>query len=339
MPTRDGRSKGSPIAAADRILYIIPTHHLYDQVALLIETLSAGGGRILLHPNPGGERWKGTAVARLVRDERAHVVRRPVRVRWGDASFFEALLQSYEEALEMDTWDWAVTLSGQDFPLRPPWEHTERLASNPHDAWLDVKRVPLDGFDSRPDFGPSVTEVVRRHAFSYWFIQSDSVRRVPVRAKHAGILTYRKAADDILAFGVRTSTATRLDRQFGEGLHVGSSWMDLRRHIVEHVVRRIRAERPLRRFSRWTLFPEETVLPSLVMESALDPNPANDNRYVYWREPESGRTAVITPARLQDAFKTGAFLGRKFDFRAQPDVARDLMGRLTASSASAADSA
>ena len=308
-----------------RVLYVILTHHRYDQVAALVELLASGGGQVLIHPNPAAEPWEGTPTGRLVRDGVARVVRAPVAVTWGNATIFHAVLRSWEEALEYDDWEWGAHLSGQDFPLLAPRDHAALLGESTHDAWLDVKRVPLDGNDERPGFGAPNDEILKRHAFTYFFLRGRLAARVPVRAKHAGVVTYRKASDDMLAFGVRTFTASGLDRLFGRGLHFGSSWMDLRRDVIEHVLWRIRNERRVGRLASRTIHPDETILPSLVMEAAGDPNSRDNHRYVKWLDDESGHTSVIGPEDLEAALASGAFLGRRFDFRAHPDVLETLL--------------
>lgn len=314
-----------PAAPAD-LLYLVVAHRGYDQVHDLIRTLKGSGADVLLHLSTNAAPWRHTAVGELVGSGEVATVPRPAEVAWGDPSIYDAILRGFAQALQLPGWEWLVTISGQDFPVRPPTDLAEHLRTTPHDAFLEGRPLLAR---SAGDVGISLDEARLRYCHRHRFFRSS--RPALSRGYGSGPFHVRRAGPTLTAAGRRHRSPEQLDRLFGAGFHVGSSWTELRRPVVEHVVERSRYDERIRDLWTHSLFPEEGILPSLVLEAAAHPEPSGATRFISWSHSVGGHPDLVDVALLEDALASGAYLARKFDFDLHPEVRGRLLAALGAS--------
>lgn len=253
----------------------------------------------------------------------------PTPVTWGDWSIADAILRPLGWLVDHDDFDWAVVISGQDYPIMPVREIEADLARSEADAL--IRHAPIDaawaGNEGR----------LRYLSRMYVMPNLPGTQRIPARARRvvrgAGFVLGRFESR-VWFRSVRPMGRVVIGRRVrrpplpAERLHGGSDWFSLNRRAARIVVERAREEGPLVQHLRHTLAPSEaffhTVLanePGLVLDG--------DNRRYILFEPGSAHPITLGAGDVEAAAANGAHFARKFDLATEPG-ALDAADRLRA---------
>src|SRR5947209_2954967 len=145
------------------VAYLITSYKLPEQVLRLVSLLREGSpdARIFVHHDDRRISLDDTGL-------KAHGVGRivpPSPVAWGEASQLAMLLRSMRWMLDRADFEWLVSLSGQDYPIRPVPQIEQSLMTNPVDGFIETRKC------DRPALGGTVDEFAGRYHFRW--------RRVP----------------------------------------------------------------------------------------------------------------------------------------------------------------
>ncbi|MDQ2909464.1 MAG: beta-1,6-N-acetylglucosaminyltransferase [Actinomycetota bacterium] len=277
-----------------RIDYLIRAHTAPAQLARLVERLDEGDARFYVHVNRLTDDETFGAMQEGLRG-RDNVVWLPrVACYWGGFSLLQATLVGIEGILARgDPPDYALLLSGQDYPLRPPRELEAFLEARRGRSFLHNFRLPAEE----------------------WAGEGGGLNRV--RYPHFERIRYK-------------THLLRLPfpRRFPPGLepYGGMALWALTGDALAAVMRFV-AERPdVLRFFRRTKMPDELFFQTIVLSTPLATTVENELlHYVDWSA-GSAHPATLRAADLPMLRASGKLFARKFDASVDSEIL-DLLDR------------
>ena len=280
------------------LAYVIRAHHRPSQLGRLVERLAGNG--VSFHVHVSGITSEETyADMREALDGRRDVewVDR-VKTYYFGWSMVEGTLSGLRSAVARDPGH-VVTVSGQDYPLKPPDEIASRLAAHEGASFVHHYSLPTKAW-AREDDG------MRR--IRYYWLDGMRVRGRPVR----------------LPF---------VRRRFPAGLepYGGSAWVALSGEAARYVLRFVEENPDVVRFFRNTLIPDELFVQTVLLNSPLRDRIVNEEvHYVDWSADQtSPKTLTVEDFPVLAA--SDKLLARKFDFKEDAAVLdlidRELLGR------------
>ena len=229
-------------------------------------------------------------------------------VGWGDLAYVRMILDALEATARATGADWVVTVSGQDYPLRPIGELEYHLAASQHQAlladswWLDLDAAPA----------PPRDEFFRRYRYRHYPMARGPARLI---GRALGRLAYQRSmpagSPDLL--GLRPPR-----HPFGPGLrcHVSSDWLMVDRRAIESLVRFARDNgAAMRHYARTAMPSESFFATALASDPAISVSHAP--RAIRF-QPGAAHPDTYGEEDVPDLLASGAYLARKFDERAAP---------------------
>lgn len=259
-----------------RIAYIISAYKLPAQLERLIRRLAAPSATFLVHV----DRKTSRAVHREMVERTAAlaVTFLPRHVsHWGAFGHVRASLAGIDDLVRSgDAFDYAVLLTGQDYPLRPTSGIARTLAEADGRSFMSNWTLPY------APWGP---------------------RGGLERIEDWHFVTYRRAH---VALPLRRSLPAGLE------LHGGGAYWCFSRALVHFVHEFVQSRPDVARFFEHVLIPDELFFQTIVMSSHLRDTVENENlRYIDWsREPAP---VVLGVDDLDAMLASGKLFARKFD--------------------------
>jgi hypothetical protein len=299
--------RGNP---GDRVVYLVLSHVHPPQVVRLVRLLRTGSDQshVLLHHDESSTHLDPRLLAGL---DNVHLLpHQPIT--WGTFSWVDVVLRSIRWALENLDFDWLVLLSGQDYPIRPVPEIERFLAATEYDGFL--KGFPLQ---SRPE---TAGEDLQRYLYRYYRIPLGSglvSRSVGPRGRGEDLARKIRGAQPLMSLkrgpsglyvGIR-----RLGVPFDEGFrwYRGSTWFTLSRKGVAVLNRFARTNRRLMRYFRRMWIPEESFVPTVILNQPDLRVHLDHLRFIRFR---GGRHPdVLTIRDAEEVLSSNKHFGRKFD--------------------------
>lgn len=262
-----------------RVAYVVVVHKDAPQIVRLVRALATPSSTFVVHVDRrAGPALRGEIEALL--DGAADLAFvEPHRCYWGGFGMVRAALKGLDALVgRNDPFDYAVLVSGQDYPLRPASEIESFLRDAGRSSFLNAFPLP------RPDgWGPrgGLDRVEDWHL-------------VNRRALHLRLPRPRRLPLGLAPFG-------------------GSAWWCLQRDVAVHVQRFSRANPRVVRFFEHALHPSELFFQTVIMNSPHASSVVDDSlRFVKWadaaRSPET-----LTMDDLDDILASAALIARKFD--------------------------
>ncbi len=277
-----------------RVAYIVSAYKLPAQLARLLARLEGRGTTFVAHVD---RRTSRSVFEEMVeRTRRLDVTFLPRhRSPWGSFGHVQTTLEGISYLLESEiAFDYAVLLTGQDYPLRSPRAIERFLA-----------------------------EAEGRSFMSSWPLPH------PPWGRHGGLDRLTRWHRVLGPRRARVSLPARRRLPAGLAPYGGSPYWCFSRAAVEYVQRFVTEKPELVRFFRHVYIPDELMFQTILMNSALRDAIVNDNvRYVEWgREPAP---AILTRADLPAMLQSGALFARKFDETVDPVVLDELDAHIDA---------
>jgi hypothetical protein len=292
-----------------RVAYLIQSHKGIDQLDRLVSTLTELDPGCLVDVShdragePGAEalsRHPGTAVH--LEDGgrgRFHNV-----ARW---------LAAADRVGEAGGADYVVTLSGQDYPVRPPADLHAALAAS-GDGFLEQfpvlgpgSRWPVREGRSRYAFrwydGPAVGATGKRRL--HWI---QAVNRIQP-------LVRVNVSYDRLRIGVRGARLPADLTCWGGSVFTSLSW-----RAVEHVRTVARRRVDVMAWARSSLVIEEAFFQTVLLSDGRFRFEPSSRRYYRFSAGNLGSPAVLSPDDMPEALASGAFFARKLDLATRPET-------------------
>ena len=275
-----------------RIAYIVSAYKRPEQFARLVRHLGRSSPAIAVHVDAKTARRDFDAmVAGVDGIPGVHFVSRH-RCYWGGFGHVRASLKGIDYLVESGVeFDYAVLLTGQDYPLRGADDLRRFFDAAEGRSYLSHWRLPFAPWGARG----GLDRLEQRHVLG------------PART-HLRLPGRRRLPDGLEAFG-------------------GSPYWALARPVVEWLHGFVRGRPDVVRFFEGVYVPDELFFQSIVLSSEHAESVVDDNlRYIDWRATPAPK--VLTTDDLPAMLASGALFARKFDTDVDSDVLDALDRRL-----------
>jgi hypothetical protein len=274
------------------VVVAILSHRDPPLLSRLVDRVLEGQRTVaVVHHDPRGEPH------RLQESDRVRLVQDPAPCDWGRMSQALGMYRCIAGARSLvPDVEWVLLVSGQDYPAQS-MSATERfLADSDADALMRHFEVP-------PTAQPGETAWQRRCRQRYLRrVRIPLSRRsVPAVRRHPFDETYR--------------------------LHIGDTWVNLRRPAIDHLIEQFERRADVRRYLDRCSNPDEALIPTLMLNGATEMRVVGERRrYIRWVE---GRPhpETLDLSDYEDIRRSGDFFARKVDSA----VSAQLMDALDAS--------
>lgn len=261
-----------------RIAYVVPVHRDPDQVARMIRRLATPSAQFVVHvdrrADPSVRHGIGAGTEAL---PVAFV--EPHRCYWGGFGMVRAALKGIRHLVDEGVeYDYAVLLSGQDYPLRTAREIELFFGDAGGNSYLDAFALPRpDGWGPRGGLDRVEDwHLIRRRALH---VQLPRARTLPAGLKPYG----------------------------------GDAWWSLARPMVEYIDWFVRENPAATHFFEHALHPSEVFFQSIVMSSPLAGTIVPESlHYIRW-EGDAANPVTLGVADLDAMLGSGMLFARKFD--------------------------
>jgi hypothetical protein len=235
-----------------------------------------------------------------------------IRVYWGGFSIVEATLRLLRKAVDEGEFQYAVLLSGQDFPIKSN-RHIESFFEA-HDGKEFISYTPLPTKEWG-GWGPFIME-----RFEYYW-RVDGVRRMLEMTGSKRLQRWGWSAYSRL-----TTSANRyipsLKRKFLPGIapYGGATWFAISSRCATYVLNYLLEHPEYCRFFARTLVPDELFLQTLILNSPFRDHVTNDAlRFTDW-ETGAPSPRVLTCDDFDRLIASDSLYARKFDSTKSPDI-------------------
>jgi core-2/I-Branching enzyme len=280
------------------VAYIVISHRNPGQVLRLVHALREGpGARVLVRHDPRGEPLD----TKDLEDAGAEPIEDRIKVRWGGWSQLRLILSCLSEAAARHDPDWALILSGQDYPLRPLPEIEADLDDSPADARLGAVRQVED---RRPAAGED--EFFLRCRYRH-YARPRVIRSLPHRIRP---LIYSRELPPLV--GVRRLQPGPLT------FFASADWLTLGRAGLRTVLAAAEDRRLMRHFRRVAV-PSESFFASVLLGDPSLIVERDNRRFAPFPHGAPSPETLTTPD-YDRMLASGADFARKFDATLDPHV-------------------
>jgi hypothetical protein len=292
------------------VCYFIQSHRDPSQVVRLARTikLSSPYCQVLISHDYSSSYLDRDLLADLAG---VHVIARSRKAERGRFSIFQVFLDALDWLFENGvSFDWLVYLSGQDYPVQPLGEVEQFLAETEHDGFMQYwnavehDRNPWGGANGR-----------NRYYFRYYHLPRGIHGLV---RRSAGVLGKLGRPLPLRFSGRMLGLAPRWI-PFNEDFtcYGGFIWCTLSRPCLDYLRRYLRENPKLVEHYRRTLFPEESLLASVLLNSRQFSLCNDSKRYVEFRK-SWGR--VLADVDFGTITNSEYHFARKFDSTENEDL-------------------
>jgi hypothetical protein len=275
-----------------RVAYIVLSHRHPEQVLRLVSALAEGpGARVLVRHDQRGSRLPTAEIEAAggepVEDE--------IEFGWGGWSQLEVIVSCLSEAVARHDPDWALILSGQDYPLRPLAAIEADLERGGSDARLGAVR---EVERRRPPAGED--EFFLRCRYRH-YTRPRAMGHLPTALRP---LVYARDLPPLV--GVRRLAPPPLR------LHASADWLTLGRRALATALAAASDRRLVRHFRRVAV-PSESFFASVLLSDPSLTVERDHRRFAAFPGPGSPHPETLTSADLERMLASGADFARKFD--------------------------
>jgi hypothetical protein len=276
----------SPRSIFMRVAYIILAHSNFDMLRRLVFRLNNRHTVFAIHIDARAD--DRDFFGSLGLSNVCQVSRLPCY--WGSYNIVAATVLSVRLLLERCDFDYAVLLSGSDYPIKNPLHVIDFLSENRGKEFIESFSL----LDEENPWSDNVGryQSLSRISFRYWRYRSR-VFKIPFRRKWPGSVEP----------------------------HGGSQWWALSRQCLEACIGRLNEDRAIERFFRTTYIPDELFFQTVIAGTKYAEKVTNKNlHFVDWGNPNPSVPATMT-IEYQDTLRNSdKFFARKFDIARDPKI-------------------
>lgn len=279
-----------------RIAYIISAYKYPDQLVRLVRRLDDQGATFFIHMDKKSDTpIYQRAVAGLNDLPNVYFLKRH-RSYWGGFGHVAASIKGLNELSRRHiAFDYAVLLTGQDYPIKMNTQIKDFLKNSTGMSYLDYAELPDDG-------------PVSRHRIDYWHLRFG---------KHLAFPTRRGFRSRPLSLIWRVLISLfPWKRRFPTGFHpyVGSSYWCLSEECVSYITDFIAQNRAFVAFFRYVDIPDELFFHTLILNSPWREKVINASlTYFDWTNPAAGLPAILGQGDFEKLRHSSKLFARKFD--------------------------
>jgi hypothetical protein len=282
------------------VVYVVISHRNPEQVVRLVRVLREGpSSRVLVRHDPRGEKLERERIEAAGGEP----LEDRIKMRWGGWSQLKLILACLKEAAERHDPDWALILSGQDYPLRPLADIEADLDASPADARLgSVRRVETQ----RPAAGDD--EFFLRCRYRHY----ARPRAFPSALLPGSLRPLAYARDLPPLIGVRRTVPAPVT------FFASADWLTLGRAGMGAVLAASRHRRLMRHFRRVAV-PSESFFASVLLGDPSLIVEQDDRRFASFAQ-GAAHPDTLTSKDYDRLLASGADFARKFDVTADSRV-------------------
>lgn len=271
-----------------RIAYIILAHHRPESVVRLIRRLYAHDHGFFVHYNARSSDPEFQRLTNGLRDLKNVKFLERQKCLWGDSGIVRAAISGIYELARMDfVYDYAILLTGQDYPIKSDAEIRERLASAMGGSFMEATAWPIPNWE-----------------------KGRAIKRIENLHLHLPVPPWMRS----LGWQPMWQHLTiPMKRKIPGGLHphFGSAFWYLHRSCLKYIHEYVLHHPEYVRFFQYGMLPDECLIQTLLMNSNLAPSIVSRSlTFIDWRPPWPGILTMADFPRLQ---QSDCLLARKFD--------------------------
>jgi hypothetical protein len=275
---------GAGQLAAVKIAYLILCHKSPEHVIRLISRLRAEGSFFVVHI----DKKAGPPVSDVLQSFSAHspdvVLAKRVRCYWGSFSLVQATINCIDAAISSKRpFDYAMLVSGQDYPLKPAQAIQRFLANNMGREFIETFRLDKPNkWTTHEQFYNAMNRV----QYYTFFI---------IRSRHFHLKVKRRFP-------------------FGWSPYGGSQWWCLTHECISYIRQFLLDNPSYVRYFKRVFIPDETMFQSLVANSSFaEHNFGADLRYIDWTNPNPTCPRILDQSDFDRLRNSPNLIARKFD--------------------------
>lgn len=273
-----------------KIAYIISAYKYPEQLTRLIRRLNASATSFCVHIDKRADDSIYHNVVDQLGDLPNIYFLKRHPCRWGDFGHVEATIKGIETlCVKGIPFDYAILLTGQDYPIKSNDFIREFLSANKTRSFLCYFPLPSDAWQNG---GMDRIESWHFRVFKRHFV-FPSQRSFPIK---------RKFPSGFVPFG-------------------GSSYWCLTRQCVEYIYEFLQSHWQFVNFFRRVDVPDEIFFQTILMNSPLRSSIVNDDlRYIDWKDANSGSPGILCAGDFEKISRSSKLFARKFDITVDADV-------------------
>jgi hypothetical protein len=274
------------------VAYIVLSHRNPEQVLRLVRVLREGpAARVLVRHDPRGS----SLPAAEIEAAGGEVIEDRIESQWGGWSQLELIVGCLREAVVRHDPDWALVLSGQDYPLRPMAEIEADLEASRLDGRLGAVR---EVETKRP--APGSDEFYLRCRYLHY----PRPRAMPRLPRAVRPVAYVRDLPPLV--GVRRLGPAPLP------FFASADWLTLGRRALAAVLEASRDRRLMRHFRRVAVPTESFFATVLLNDRALSID-GDNRRFAPFSRAGAPHPDTLTTDDHDRVLASGADFARKFD--------------------------
>jgi hypothetical protein len=274
------------------VAYIVLSHRNPEQVLRLVRVLREGpAARVLVRHDPRGP----SLPAAEIEAAGGEAIEDRIESQWGGWSQLELIVSCLREAVVRHDPDWALILSGQDYPLRPLADIEAELGAGLLDGRLGAVR---EVERRRPAAGDD--EFFLRARYRHY----TRPRAMPDLPGALRPFIYARALPPLV--GVRRLAPPPLPLVFS------SDWLTLGRRAIATVLAAADNGRLMRYFRRVAV-PSEALFASVLLNNEALTIERDHRRVANFAHEGAPHPELLTSADFDRLIASGADFARKFD--------------------------
>jgi len=272
------------------VAFLILMHKNPEQTIRLIERLDGPASSFIVHVDRRASREVYQSIEAWASKRNRVVLAKRSSCRWGGFGIVAASVECVRAALRIDpAFDYAMLLSGQDYPIKPLHAIFEFLSARRGKQFIET--FPLDR-DNRWSAATGAYQAMNRIA---WYHLAFRGRRlhVPIRRR--------------LPVGLKP--------------HGGSQWWCLTRDCLADLDDFLNRNPRVLRYFKNVFIPDECFFQTLVSNSRFGGDViADDLHYADWTRPNPWPPRILDDSDFDFILSSGKLFARKFDVARDPKI-------------------
>jgi hypothetical protein len=263
------------------LAYILSAYKHPRQVCRLIDRLNAPANAFFVHVDKKADDRVYSEIKRNVGRYPNVCLLKRRRCEWGGFGHVAATLEGIREIVRRRVdFDYAILLTGQDYPIKPIRDIELFLALNKGTPFLEFFPLPTPEWCNRGKTG-GMDRIEEWH----WRVLGREIRLPLKRSFPRGY------------------------KPFG-----GSSYWCLPRECIEYVYAVACRDRSFVRFFHFVDVPDELFFQTILLNSPFGLSIVNDNlRYIDWKDPNAGSPGILGSGDFEKLALSSKLFARKFD--------------------------
>lgn len=286
-----------------KFCYFIQSHKNPEQICRLVQVIkkSSPNSQVLINHNFSSSHLDLTSLSNF---SGIDLIKRDEPIRRGDSSILEIYLDAIDWLFKHDyDFDWLICLSGQDYPTQPLSEIENFLSRTEYDAFIRYRDLLLEE--------TSWSKKNRKRYFAQYIPlpewTSSSLSKLREIERYTPILIQWQYS----LIGMKTKTL--FSNKFR--CYRGWYWSTLSKECAEFLKDYLREHPEVLRYYKKTLAPEESLIPTVLVNSERFNICNDDKRYYDYPSELKGYGRVLTVEDYSKITNGEFHFARKFDIK------------------------